>query len=310
MSGRFPIHVASAVCALSLVGAGVTTVSAATATAARTASSSVVVSNFNNTTNDNTYATLSSSYSDTAEPTAASHAQIFNGKDSNGDDASTTFNGLASATADFGVLKATARGTVINGYYNPSNPAYYDPDTGVNPDGMPDAYAVFGQAEFTDVLQHGGTAHNYNSRYQMTLTGSIEGDGFVVVDVTHGNASWDKTYQVQGDYSIPIVSDYFVVGSGNETFSLRLMASFQLYLHEWDSVGHDYYGSADFGSTLTLDRIELSDPDTGATLGASDVSFASGASYPVGAIPEPSMLGLVALGVLPMLRRRAAVPAD
>ena len=288
---------------------GVATVAGAQVTAI----ADIQATNFANDSNPgDVFPILTGDFTNTAGMTVSATGQFsFDGFDSGYADQTMTLTGSSRAWAVYQSLKAEASATVDNAFYNPDNTPYYDGENDVvNEDGMPDYLAVNGQASFSEKLLSGGTATAYTSTYLLNLSGSIVGDGeaFVFIELQHGFENPETYfYNVSGDYSIPIVSQTYVTGGGGERFSMRMLASFQADLANYND-NTDLAGSADFFNTFDFVAIEARDADTGELLPAGSITGeTSGATYTIGiaAVPEPGTA--VALGSslsLLLLRRR------
>lgn len=259
---------------------------------------------------------IDADYSNTGGPVSiAPFFESYTGLDSQGDERTMTFTGSGSASAGFGVLRAAATGSVTDAFFNNANDPYYDPNVGINSDGVPDYFSVTSEAKFTDQLIYGGTASNYTSTYYLHLTGNIIGDGsgFVVVEMDHGvnGQQSSQMFYTDGAYDILIESQAFV-SSPNQQFSIRLFTSFQTSM-EYANDGQDYSGTANFANTLDLVGVSVQDNDTGLYLNQGDISSESGTTYAIKtpavttAVPEPASISLLAMGGLLMLSRRRRV---
>ena len=240
--------------------------------------------------------------SDTGRPVEIMFNRSFEGIDRNGDEQTMTFTGAASASAEFGRLRAAADGTVSNAFFNEDNPPFFDGEE-FDEGGVPDFFAPRATASFTDTLQYGGTATGYTSRYLIRLTGNITGEGAsVTVELAHSSGGRNVFFFSEpGAYDQTLSSEAFV-GGPNQTFSLSLISEFQTSL-EIEEDGDTISGSADFGNTLELVAVEVRDED-GNLLSGSQVTSESGTSYDIRAVPEPATLALLAAGVPLVLRRR------
>lgn len=211
-----------------------------------------------------------------------------------------TFSAEARASATFRNLRTYAGGSLENSFFESYSPAEGPPQGTIN------FFNTYGSASFTDTLSYGGTAVGYNSRYIFNLSGTILGeDAFNYVVLRHANQpvqTW--LFSAQGDYDIQLVSNAFVHGAFAQEFSLTLQSYFQVYTGYLDD-GATSTGYADFENTLTLAGVELRD-DNGILQPNGSITSASGTSYAIIAVPEPSvgLLAVLGAGLLFSKRRR------
>lgn len=221
-----------------------------------------------------------------------------------GSEGDLSLSGTASAATSYQRLRAAVTGDVSGSFYNSEfDPRFFDQETGEVQEefGKPDYFAVDAESQFTETLQYGGTATNYNSRYFLNLSGTVSGEGaFVFVEVDHATSGQGFRFfsRETGDFNIPIVTEAFV-GSANQQFSVRLLTSFQVQTD--DGGGGSFAGAAEFGSTLEFLGVEVREEESGRLLSASEITSDSGTVYAV--VPEPATALLVLAG-LPLLRRR------
>ncbi|MDP0490692.1 MAG: PEP-CTERM sorting domain-containing protein [Verrucomicrobiota bacterium JB023] len=202
------------------------------------------------------------------------------------------FSGSANAYAAYQRLGTYASGTVGETYF----PLEEETDRS-------DWFVTWGEASFSEVLSYGGEFTGYQSKYYLQFTGTLTGsDAFTFIELTHGDRSQTWSFFGEGTYNIPITSETFVHGSFEQTFSLRMFSSFQLYAGDYED-GSSISGTADFGNTLEVIGVDLRD-DTGALRTDITITGDSGSNYDVVAIPEPSGSLLLALGSLALLARR------
>jgi len=217
--------------------------------------------------------------------------------------------GTATASAQFGQLRASGTGTLTNPIpRNGGEPYIVEEEEGVfvtNPGGLPDDFAVTGQARFGETLQYGGTAVSYTSRYILRVTGNIEGDetgSFASVSIKHANDPTEFfSFSGNGTYNEFVTSEAYVHGGAPQQITITLQSSFAARA---DSVPGDVEGSVDFGNTLELVGIDLRDADTGAFLSDAIITSESGAIVPVMRVPEPTTALLLGGVALTAVRRR------
>jgi hypothetical protein len=207
------------------------------------------------------------------------------------------FNGQASATASYNSLRASASGSLTNSFYD----AAYDH---ANSTGIPQTYVSQGRADFTQTLQHGGTAVNYTSTYALHVTGTISGNARAAVSITLTHASETPQtwfYDAVGNYDLIIYSQAYVHGAFAQEFSLSINT---LYSFGTISLmdGGNYSGSANFGNTLEVVGIDVRD-ESGTLIPQGTISSDSGQTFNIISIPEPSSSLLAFLGAGFLFRR-------
>lgn len=202
------------------------------------------------------------------------------------------FNGNASASADFTILRAQGGGNLDD----------VGDGNGFFVDSTPDFYHATGFARYSETLSYGGTATNYNSKYILNFTGIITGDAFAVVTLEHANQPVQQWFFDQpGTYNETLISNAFIHGLSPQDFTLSLQSSVNL-----DTTGIiPVSGNADFGNTLEVIGVELRDNDTGELLTGDSVTGESGSTYAITQIPEPSSLLLFGLSGLGLALRRS-----
>ncbi|TWT94141.1 hypothetical protein Pla108_38540 [Botrimarina colliarenosi] len=209
-----------------------------------------------------------------------------------------TFQGSATALANYSFLRTSAEGEVSNTYYDPD----YHHDNGTGD--VPTRYTVQSIARFEDTLAYGGTAVGYNSKYIFRVTGNIsDSNAYASIELTHGMALPQRWFFSEpGPIDVTIVSNSFV-GAPNQLFSLELVTSFDAET-EFMGDGGFASGYAQFGNTVELLGIEARD-DSGMLLATSDFTSVSGTTYEIiAAIPEPTSLAIGLLGVCMFFGRR------
>jgi PEP-CTERM motif len=249
-----------------------------------------------------------------------------------------TFSGSGSATSVFGTL--SAYGTAeISGFPAGSNVglAHIDSSTGVSTPLWVNA-PVFATASFTDRVTLSGPAATYNLALDVLLSGTTAttGDGIGAVARIMALASApgafyhlaSENYTTSGEYqllvhnipsNVPFDLTFYLQAFSNITDQVWLTDSNSSDFHSGDfSAAHivgvidnrtgPYSASVtlDFSHTARFGNYEVTLPDGSAATGVSLVS-ANGFSYD--SVPEPSTVGMVAVGigaVLAILRRRSS----
>ncbi len=229
-------------------------------------------------------------------------AHDFTGMDSHGNQQTMTISGSAWSNASYGKIHVHGQGTITNPYYNSANSPYFDGT--LDPNGSPDLLAINGNAGFTDSFTYTGlTGSGYKVNFYFRLEGTVSGDveaglNFSTSDPagqsfnprTHvGNELWiTPYYQVDWNQPLAISADFYA--------GLNTMVS-------QHAEGLSYSASADYGNTLELAGMVVVDAN-GTEVTGWTMSSASGTNYPTGAVPEPSSVLGVALGLGYMIRRR------
>jgi PEP-CTERM motif len=235
-----------------------------------------------------------------SNPFTASHS--FTGQDSHGNQQTMTVSGSAWSNASYGKIHINGQGTVSNPYYNSNNSPYFDGN--FDPNGSPDLLAINGNAGFTDVFTYTGlNGAGYKVNFYFRLEGTVSGDieaglNFSTSDPAGlsfnprtyvGNELWiTPYYQVDWNQPLSISADFY--------------AGLNTHVSE-HAEGISYSASADYGNTLELAGMVIVDA-SGAEVTGWTMTSASGTTYPSGAVPEPSSVIGVALGLGYLVRRR------
>lgn len=217
----------------------------------------------------------------------------FSGTTNSGAQGTMVFSGTATASVGEAVhgpyplpkgLHAHVQGTVSNIFYNPVNPPYFNalvspPE--VDEDGVPDELEVYGLAEINEIhtLNGPGTGQARVS-YRFYVTGQITGGPLDAYG--NGTIAWMK-YQAGSNppeyawFTMPNLPNgrfagYFNTGSypaGNgvpQTTTMSLVTEYRTtttYLAE----GSQTHGNVDFGSTIRLIGIDVTDEEGNALAG-------------------------------------------
>jgi len=240
--------------------------------------------------------------------------QAFTGLDGAGNTQTETFTGTTIAQSDYGRLHSYTSASLLNSYYNASNPAYANPDGSVgNPAGSPSTFTALGFASFDDTLQYGGALQaGYKARYIFHIDGTNSGMGAaadlaVDVDGKPGDAFFDfdpgflSTNWATKDFDI----------NGITPQTIHVQFSDQVVFDTFNLTdGQDYSGTSDFSSTATLAGIQVVDA-AGNPVSGWTVTSGSGTVYPMVTVadtPEPGVTALLLGAGVPasllVLRRR------
>lgn len=246
---------------------------------------------------------------------SADGSETFTGLDRSDQEATMTFSGTATASADYGMLRTAASGSVSGVYSNANNPPYYyyedygddNDESGnwiVDPDGSPTFLVSYGQAQFNDTLNYGTIPAGFTTDFWFHISGSFTGTNLThSVYVEFGEQSDALIlYPADGANHIWTTNKFVPLPGQDLNFSTTVVSQFNFY-PENATDGESFSGSADFMNTVTLAAINVYDEDDNLVSGWAPTS-GSGTAY---AIPEPSAALLGLAGVLGFLvRRRSA----
>ncbi len=191
--------------------------------------------------------------------------QTFSGVDGSGSPQTMTFSGTAQARSAFGVLRVSSEGQLLNSFYNAGNDPFYRPDTqALNPNGVPDQLAMTAQASFEDYLQFGGFASQFSAQYFFRITGTMSGfiqpRVFFQID-SHPLEAWLPPAGHSGPIQETWATQRYPVTSLVPVrFWLNAVARFELNTQNWPE-GSNVTGSANFGNTVVLGAIIITDED-------------------------------------------------
>ena len=230
---------------------------------------------------------------------SASGTHSFTGQDGNGNTRTMVFTGQTTASATYGGLHSAASGTITNTYYNASNPAYIDPDTGnVNPNGSPEALDSSGYASFSETLQYGGALQaGYTAHFIFHLDGTNGGGnllaflGAELQATVAGNPTEYFVANQSGNVSMDFATkSYAINGNTPQSLMVVLDTDFQADLRHIPD-GSNVSGFANFSDTLTLAGVEIVDANGNPVSG---VTVTTDSGVPVNVVPEPATWTLVA----------------
>ena len=238
--------------------------------------------------------TDNSNYSSTPAVAAINLPGVsFTGLDRTGATRTMHFNGSSNAKAQFRpgstpALHTYVTGALTNGFYNPSNPPFFDatenPDSPIlDLDGVPDTLDTYASATFTEILQWGGTATNYLAYYQFKIHGVVTGDaiGYAAIMVeTEGQRDyWSLPASGPGTYEGIWRSRGFPAGKGYpQTIKVTFFSAFNP-MTEYLPDGISVNGTYDFGATISLEAIGVETETGGPVLDDWSVIADSGTTY-------------------------------
>lgn len=242
---------------------------------------------------------FASSYDPTGGYVSIDDSAQFTGLDRNGDERTSTFGGVASASSSFGQLRTSLSTSLTNSFFNSANDA----------NGIGHIYIGAAQANFSDTLRFAGTyiLPTFKVRYTFFIHGNLTGANYGSLSMDVGSNSANKT--VWGDVDGPNVAQYWTTPSWeispmlSHGLSVNFLAGFQedtQYMMD----GSDRSGSGDFSQTITMTNIEMFDA-AGNPFYDFTIDSDSGTVYPAfNAVPEPATMAALGLGALAVFRRR------
>lgn len=229
----------------------------------------------------------------------------FTGLNRNNSSQTMRFSGTTITSAQYGHLHSYTTATLENSYYNAANTPYWNAGSGQpNPGGSPDSLTSLGFAGFSDTLQFGGVLQaGYRARYIFHVDGTNSGLGGLAdmgVSIA-GNATEAFFAAGNGSFNeIWATQSYEVNGITPQTIDVQF-SSQVVFDTEFIADGANVAGTSNFGSTLSLTRIEMVDANNQLVSGWT-VTSASGTNY--NAVPEPATIAVFGLGLLAIRRRR------
>jgi hypothetical protein len=236
-----------------------------------------------------------------SNPFVTSHSFI--GNDSHGSQQTMTVSGSAWSNASYGKIHISGQGTVTNPYYNSNNSPYYDGN--FDPNGSPDLLAINGNAGWSDTFTYTGIqGTGYKVNYYFRLEGVVSGDieaGLNFSTSDPGGQSFNPRTHLANE--LWITPFYQIDWNQPFNVSADFYAGMNTHVSQ-HAEAVSYSGSANYGNTLELAGMVVVDANGNEVTGWT-MSSASGTTYPTGAVPEPSsVIGvLLGLGYLARYRR-------
>ncbi len=185
-------------------------------------------------------------------------------------------------------MHVEAHGSLINTFYNSSNPPYFDasiePNV-INEEGIPDNFYAYGKAGIVELLSYGGFgAGQYYARYFYRVHGHVTGGGFDSAYITYqvgSNPLEIATFEPNlpnGELVAMYATQRYLVTNG---MSHEQKSAFYVWFEaDTQTVpeGSNISGMFDFSQTITLDHIEVVDEKNNPVSGWT-VTAASGMDY-------------------------------
>lgn len=253
---------------------------------------------------------LNSSDSNTGAFVSTSGSGSYSGLNGAGESATMNFEGSATASAQYGIMKTYGHGRLENSFYNSENPIYYNSELNqVNPDGTPDRFISYGQAKYEDFFQYSSPTGNISAGVKVDfwyrIHGTLSGDAGYHSVFVENDGDYDYVL-IQSDGGITQIDEIwttkkFVIGA-----DLALQHSATL-LSQYDNISTEFWGdgqlvegTADFDSTVTLGGMNLYDENDN-LIGGWTMNSASGTDYQ--AVPEPATMTVLAIAAIAAIKR-------
>jgi hypothetical protein len=253
--------------------------------------------------------TLGFNFSPTGGFVSQSGSGSFDGLNSDGDFGTMHFSGSSTASVNFGRLRTQASGTVLNNFYNSDNQLYVEADGTINPDGTPDRFVTFSQAQFFDRFRYNGSSVNANVKvnFLYQVSGILEGDSAFLSLLVENDLVSDLFFR-QSDGGTTVVNELwatkkFAIGADLQiNHFATLVSQFDNLSTDFWTEGETVSGFAAFQNTVTLVGMNLFDEDDNLL---DNWTFESDSGSNYFAIPEPATpLTLLGLFGLTMFRAR------
>jgi hypothetical protein len=247
---------------------------------------------------------IASDYSGIGATVVAAATEQFSGIDRNGNSQTMTFSATGLASAEYGILRTSATGSVSNSFFNSSNPWYYNSDTGsVNENGTPDYIISFGQAQYDDIFTYNNIGPAVTVNFFFQITGTFSGDAVYHSILVENDTESDSIILSPSNGNVigqTFVTKNFAIGDGVLNHSVTVLSQFD-HRPEFTADGADVSGIADFDNTVILTGMVLKDAN-GTPVNGWTMTSGSGTNY--AAVPEPATLSILAIAALIARKRR------
>lgn len=258
--------------------------------------------------------TLDAMGSTTGAAVSASGFGSYGGMNSSGAWDTMSYYGEAKAVSQYGQLKTYGYGKLENSFYNFENPVYYNSDTGeVNPDGTPDRFVSYGQAQYEDYFEYSSPTGNMSAGVKVDfwyyIHGRFQGDGAFHSVLVENDGDYDYILlnSTGGITEINQIwtSKKFVIGADLALqHKVTMLSQFDnINTQNWDE-GSTVEGEANFYNTVTLGGMNLYDENDN-LITSWTMSSASGTDYQ--AVPEPATMTVLGIAALAALKRKRKI---
>lgn len=249
---------------------------------------------------------LASNYNGTGGAISINHTQSFTGVDDFDQPQTMSLGASAFASAQYGILKASASATIDNTFYSSTNNPYWNPNTStVDENGVPDFFLVAGSASYSDTFTYTGLGAGFTVNFYYQVDGWLLGDDpYTNLIVTNnGNQEiFNATPGQNGFVNQTFITEKYTPVDGKINQSVSFTSGVSSRVNEY-SDGTNLSSTADFSSTVSLVGMVAYDQNGNIATGWS-VESGSGTLYPV---PEPatmSILGIAALAAAAKKRKK------
>lgn len=247
---------------------------------------------------------LDTQFSGSGSPVSINHTQSFSGVDGNDDPQTMTLNAEAFASANFGILRASATASIQNNFFSSSNAWYFNPTSGqVNPQGVADTFLIAGSTSFSDVFTYTGLGAGFTVNFFYQVDGVMTGDNpYTNLIVTNNGTQeiFNAAPNQSGIVNTTFITQKYTPLNNQIAHSVQFTSGVSYHTYDYFD-GANLLSTADFDSTITLVGMVAYDASGNVATGWS-FSAASGADY--GAVPEPATMTILALAALIAKKRK------